>query len=341
MTRRPATAGSGGSPPRASTAAGSGPSGALARDSFEVFGTTAVLVVTRPGVLGRARAIADAELAAIDRACSRFRPDSELCALNAARGELTRVSGLFAMLIGQALRAAELTDGAVTPTCGRALVAAGYDRDLADVRAREGEPRPTPAPGPVPSWCDVWLDPVRHLVRLTDGVELDLGSTAKALSADRCAALIARTLRCGALVSLGGDVAVAGPPPGDGWHVRVTDDHAAPADAPGQTITIRSGGLATSSTTVRTWTSAGRTRHHIIDPATGEPADSCWRTVSVAAGTCFDANVASTASIIKGPAAIDWLTRSALPARLVSHAGVVTTISGWPADTALSQRACG
>jgi thiamine biosynthesis lipoprotein len=279
--------------PRVSTAA---------LDSFEVFGTTAVLIVTRPAALGRARAIADAELAAVDRACSRFRPDSELRTLNTARGELTEVSELFAMLIRQALRAAELTDGAVTPTCGRALVAAGYDRDLAAVLARgddllaEGHPRtpdgpqppaelardpPAPPlkalPRPVPSWRDVWLDPDKRLARLAHGAELDLGSTAKAWSADHCAGLIARTLDCGALVSLGGDIAVAGPPPSGGWQVRVTDDHAAPADAPGQTVTIRSGGLASSSTTVRTWTSAGRTLHHIIDPVTGEPADSCWR----------------------------------------------------------------
>lgn len=301
----------------------------LAAASFEVFGTTAVLIVTRPAALRHARAIADAELAAVDRACSRFRPDSELCLLNGAGGELTAVSGLFATLIAQALRAAGLTDGAVTPTCGKALVAAGYDTDLTTVLAREGDGRHYLA-GPVPSWRDVWLDPDRRLVRLAHGAELDLGSTAKAWSADHCAELIARDLDCGTLVSLGGDVAVAGPPPGGGWQVKATDDHAATADAPGQTVTIRSGGLATSSTTVRTWTSAGQTRHHIIDPTTGEPADSCWRTVSVAAGTCLDANIASTASIIKGPAAIDWLTRSALPARLVSHAGVVTTTPGWP-----------
>jgi thiamine biosynthesis lipoprotein len=323
----------------------------VARDSFEVFGTTAVLIVTRPAVLARARAIVDAELAAVDQACSRFRPDSELCALNAAPGELIEISGLFAELINRALEAAELTDGAVTPTCGQALVAAGYDRDLATVLARGDTASPgtppsgdTPDPdgpdpdgpepdgidGTVPSWRDVWLDPVRHLARLAPGVELDLGSTAKAWSADHCAALVARRLRCGALVSLGGDVAVAGPPPGDGWHVRATDDHAAPDDAAGQTVTIRFGGLATSSTAVRTWTSAGRTRHHIIDPTTGEPANSCWRTVSVAAGTCLHANIASTASIIKGQAAIDWLTQATLPARLVSLAGAVTTTPGWP-----------
>jgi thiamine biosynthesis lipoprotein len=133
------------------------------------------------------------------------------------------------------------------------------------------------------------------------------------------------------LVSLGGDIAVAGPSPGDGWQVRVTDDHAAGPEAPGQTVSILSGGLATSSTTVRTWDAGGRRLHHIIDPATGAPARSCWRTVSVAAGSCVDANTASTAAIIRSEAAASWLDDAGLPARLVREDGTATTTAGWPA----------
>lgn len=304
----------------------------MATDSFPVFGTTAVLVVTEPAVLTSARAIADAELAAVDRACSRFRPDSELSRLNRARAALTPVSGLFAALVAEALRAAELTDGDVDPTCGQALVSAGYDRDFSELRA--GGPVPAAAPGPVPGWRGVRLDGVIPAVRLAPGVQLDLGATAKAWAADRCAGQIAAMLGCGVLVSLGGDVAVTGLPPGDGWRVRVTDDHAAPADAPGQTVTIRSGGLATSSTTVRTWMAGELTMHHIIDPRTGEPARSVWRTASVAAATCADANVASTAAIIRSEAAPAWLTEAGLPARLVRHDGTVQTTPGWPAPGA-------
>jgi thiamine biosynthesis lipoprotein len=142
--------------------------------------------------------------------------------------------------------------------------------------------------------------------------------------------MVAARTGCGVLVSLGGDVAVAGPPPGDGWQVRVTDDHAAAADEPGQTVTIRTGGLATSSTTVRTWTAGGRKQHHIIDPRTGEPVNSCWRTVSIAAATCADANIASTAAIIRGEAAPGWLAAAGLPARLVRHDGTVLRTPGWP-----------
>jgi FAD:protein FMN transferase len=246
---------------------------------------------------------------------------------------MTRISGLFAELITEALRAAELTDGAVDPTVGHALVAAGYDRDFGELAG--SAPLAAQPAGPVPGWRNVRLDPVTRHVRLDHGAQLDLGSTAKAWSADRCAAKIADALDVGVLVSLGGDIAVAGPPPSDGWQIRVTDDHAAPDDAPGQTITIRSGGLATSSTTVRTWLTGQQRMHHIIDPATGAPVRSPWRTVSVAAATCADANIASTASIIKGHSAISWLAAAGLPARLVAHDGTVTLSAGWPADAQL------
>jgi thiamine biosynthesis lipoprotein len=302
---------------------------APARDTFGVFGTTATLLVSEQAALAPARAIADAELAAVDAACSRFRPDSELSALNAAGGAATQVSELMADLLGAALRAAELTGGAVDPTCGQALAAIGYDRDFAEIRAA-GVPRHQRA-GPVAGWRNVHLDRGRRQARLDHGAQLDLGATAKAWAADRCAGLIAARIGCGVLLSLGGDVAVSGPAPADCWRVRVTDDHAAGPDAPGQTVLIRSGGLATSSTTVRAWSAGGDPVHHIIDPATGEPARSRWRTVSVAAGSCADANSASTAAIVLGEAAIEWLERACLPARLVSHDGQVQTAAGWPA----------
>ena len=179
------------------------------------------------------------------------------------------------------------------------------------------------------------LDPVTRHVRLDHGAQLDLGSTAKAWSADRCATRIAADLDVGVLVSLGGDIAVAGPSPDEGWQVRVTDNHAAPADDPGQTVTIRSGGLATSSTTVRQWQTGQQQMHHIIDPATGAPASSPWRTVSVAAATCADANIATTALIVKGAQAIGWLATAGLPARLVAHDGTVTVTAGSSTDAQL------
>ena len=151
--------------------------------------------------------------------------------------------------------------------------------------------------------------------------------------------MIAARTGSGVLVSLGGDIAVAGPPPGAGWRIRVTDDHAASPDAPGQTVTIAAGGLATSSTTVRTWAVGGQRMHHIIDPATGAPARSCWRTVSVAAGSCVDANTATTAAIIRSAAALSWLRDAGLPARLVRDDGSVEVVAGWPSERPPADRA--
>ena len=309
----------------------------IATDTFPVFGTTAVLLVSDPRAVGQARKIADGVLADIDHACSRFRPDSELSQLNAAGGRAVTISATFTALISAALRAARLTGGDVDPTCARALLGLGYDRDFDAMREAEGDESRRNGPlwpvGPIPGWRCVHLDPEKRRVRLERGAQIDLGATAKAWAADKCAEQIASRLDCGTLISLGGDIAVAGTPPADDWQVRVTDDHAAPQNAPGQTVTISSGGLATSSTTVRTWKYGGRQVHHIIDPATGDPVRSCWRTVSVAAGSCVDANTASTAAIIRGAAAPDWLYSVGLPARLVRQDGTVQTTAGWPDDS--------
>jgi thiamine biosynthesis lipoprotein len=162
-------------------------------------------------------------------------------------------------------------------------------------------------------------------------VKLDLGATAKAWAADRAAAAAAKAGGCGVLVSLGGDVALSGEAPAGGWKIRVTDDHRSDVDAPGQTIAISSGGLATSSTSVRQWSHGGQTMHHIIDPRTAAPARSHWRTVSVAAEDCAQANIATTAALVRSGGALDWLTRRGLPARLVDRDGRVRTIGNWPA----------
>jgi len=292
--------------------------------------------VTSGQAVDQARSVADDLLADVDLAGNRFRPDSELSRLNAAGGRPMAVSQTLVDLLAAALRAARLTAGDVDPTCGAALLALGYDRDFPQVQAAArdtGVGGLAAAVRPVPGWRCVHLDRWSRRVRLTGGARLDLGATAKAWAADRCADQIAARFGCGVLVSLGGDVAVAGPPPAGGWRIKVTDDQAAPASAAGQTVSIASGGLATSSTTVRTWQLGQRHVHHIIDPATGRPADSCWRTVSVAAGTCTDANTASTAAIIRGAAAPGWLHGLGLPARLVRHDGSTVTTAGWPGDS--------
>ena len=304
------------------------PAAVAGRDGTAL-GTSVRLLVTDEAAIDVAWFVLECQLAQIDLACSRFRSDSELDAVNFAGGRAVEVSDVLLTAVEVALRAARLTDGAVDPTVGSALRRAGYDRDFAEM-AKQGA-TVTLTYERVPGWEQVVVDRRAGTVRTPPGVMLDLGATAKALAADRAARAIQEQIAGGVLVSLGGDISVAGDPPAGGWVVRVSDDHAAPADAPGQTVTIMSGGLATSSTTVRAWERGDRRLHHLIDPATGAPADSTWRTVSVAAGSCVDANTASTAAIVMGDRAPAWLAAAGLPARLVHHDATVRVVGGWPA----------
>jgi FAD:protein FMN transferase len=184
----------------------------------------------------------------------------------------------------------------------------------------------------IPGWRSVTVDAGRRTVKLPAGASLDLGATAKALAADRCAARASERAGCGVLVSLSGDIATAGAGPEGGWLVRVADDHRAPVDAPGQTIHLPAGGLASSSTTVRRWAGPDGRVHHLIDPATGAPSQGPWRTVTVAAHSCLAANVASAATIIGGEPRLPWLIESGLPARLVAYDGTVRHVCGWPEE---------
>ena len=305
---------------------------AYGRSTSRALGTFATLLVEDPGTLPAARDLLGEELTAIDAACSRFRPDSELRRVCAAGGRPVPVSRLFAEALSVALAAARLTGGDVDPTCGQALVCLGYDRDFASARQDTGSLRRLPAPGG--GWRGVLVDADHREVTVPDGVLLDLGATAKALAADRAAARIAAVTGRGVLVNLGGDISVAGPSPAGGWLVGIADDanfDTTPVTVePQQVVTITGGGLATSSVLGRTWRRGDMRLHHIIDPRTGMPARSCWRTVTVAAATCVDANVASTAAILRGERAVSWLEGLGLPARLVRHDGSSVRVSRWP-----------
>jgi len=310
----------------------------LARAGWEALGTSVVLLVDDPDALATARAIVERELRAIDRACSRFRPDSDLQRVNAGAGRFVSVDPLLIEAVLLALRAAVLTDGDVDPTVGNALILAGYDRDwsLLERPADESEskyaPRPAIAARVTPGWRAIELDRERSAIRVPTGVRLDLGATAKAWVADRAAAAVHGATGAGTLIGLGGDIATAGAAPEGGWRIYVTDDHRHVPGEQGQTISIQDGGIATSSTTARRWRHEGRTRHHIIDPATGAPVAPRWRTVSVAAETCLDANIASTAALIRAEEAPAWLEQQGLPARLVGNDGAVRLVGDWPAE---------
>ncbi|MET8130595.1 FAD:protein FMN transferase [Streptomyces sp. NPDC005251] len=303
-----------------------------ARTAFPALGTTAELLVTDPSALPVAEAVLRDELRAVDLACSRFRPDSELTRVNLCAGTPTTVSERFAEALEAALRAARITGGAVDPTVGRAVVALGYDRTFASVRP--DDPRSAPVGRPAPGWRQVGWNLRTRQLRLPPHTSLDLGATAKALTSDRAARQAAEATGCGVLVNLGGDLAAAGTAPEGGWHIALADDHTRSVTVPGPTVAVTGGALATSGVRVRTWQRGGRVLHHIVDPVTGEPAAIVWRTVTVAAATCVDANTASTAAVVLGERALPWLRSTGLPARLVGSDGTVVRLGGWPPDLA-------
>lgn len=285
---------------------------------WDLWGTTARIVVDDPAALPAARGLVVSELQRVDDACNRFRADSELARLVPDRW--TTVSPVLADLLAEALRAARRTDGDVDPTLGDALSALGYDRPLAQFR--HGQVQVRVLTRERRDWRSVELDGDR--VRVPDRVHLDLGATAKAVAADRCADLVRAQLGVGVLVALGGDVATAGADP---WQVRVSDGPGEPE----QVVELPAGAaLATSSTRSRRWRCGTRELHHVLDPRTLSPAEPVWRTVSVAAARCVEANTATTAALVRGRAALPWFVAADVSARFVTAGGEVLTTGRWP-----------
>ena len=256
-------------------------------------------------VLGGDAAPAEELFEARDATFSRFRDGSELNRVNVARADPVLVSEDFARMVGTALRAARATSGLVTPTIGAALVAAGYDRDF-DELAADARPART---ADVPSWHGLRVAG-RWLFR-TGRIELDLNGVVKGATVDEALALLPR----GGTVSAGGDVATTRP---------------IVVELPGgDCVTLGGGGLATSGTDRRTWLRGGERQHHLIDPATGRPARTPWRHVTVAAGSCLAADVAAKAALLLGHAGPSWLDRRGLAGRFVAHEGNVTANATW------------
>ncbi len=259
---------------------------------------------------------------------SRFSPDSEIARLNAT-GELTPASNLTFMLLESATNAWKVTGGRFDPTILDALVAAGYDCDYAEVRYR----------GPVPlrpphfaSWSSVELDRISGWVILHDNVSVDVGGIAKGFAADLVANEILELGALAALVNLGGDVRTTVRPDGQPWKIGV-DNPARPGKVLA-TVGLGEGALATSTSLRRQWrvtTAEGeQIAHHLIDPATGRPADSGLTSVTVVTTEAVWAEPLAKAAFIAGPeSGVAFLEELSLGAVVVDVNGRKLQTTRW------------
>ena len=294
--------------------------------NFKIWGLSGTLTTERPSQMSDAEDRLWHWVGLVDETCNRFNPDSEISRLNAAAGHATSVSATLELALDAAGRACNATGGLCDPTVLPALLALGYDRDYDQV-ARDGVTAPR---SPVPSLgiTAIDIDHEHHTVTLAPGCALDLGASAKALVCDLVADEVAAF--GGVVVEIGGDVAVRGVGPDGPWAIAVSDSLTLNGHEP--RITLRTGGVATSSRTTRTWTVGDAVANHIIDPRTGTFADGPYTTASVAASDCVLANAFATAALLWDNDAAYYVAQAGWSARLVRTDGSVELVGGWPVE---------
>jgi FAD:protein FMN transferase len=294
----------------------------LERIAFRAVGTACAAAVTAgPGDARRARRALDAavaEVAACERALSRFDAASDLSRLNAAGGAWTQVDARLVEALRLALAAREDTAGRFDPTVLPALVAAGYDRSFERL-----EERPARRADGWRAGAAIELDAAAGLARLEPGAAVDLGGIGKGYAASRALDAMAEAWPGlpGGLVDLGGDLALRGrTPEGGPWRVAVADPRRPGATA--GTLLLHGGGVATSGRDVRRF-GPGGSLHHLIDPATGEPARPGPLAVTVVAPDAAEAEAHATALAMldADAAAAHVAARPRLSAVFVPHEG--------------------
>ena len=271
--------------------------GVLHHESFRAMGTACTLSVTARTVdarrARRALVAGRAEVEACERVLSRFDSASDLSRLNENAGEWLEVDSRLVEALRIALRGRAATGGRFDPTILPALVAAGYDRTF----ERLGERPPRTAPG----WraaAEIEVEQDLGRARVEQGAAIDLGGIGKGYAATRALLAMRHAWESlpGALVDLGGDVAVLGSPPDRGpWRIAVADPR-----VPGArlgVIQIEEGGVATSGRNARRF-GPNRALHHLIDPATGMPAVAGPLAVTVVASDPAWAEIHATALAI-------------------------------------------
>jgi FAD:protein FMN transferase len=248
--------------------------------SFRAMGTDVECFVEVDDDPEHAFATVEAEFERLEAALSRFRLDSELSRLN-REGRLEASPELLEVTL-LALEARRRTHGRFDPTIHDAVVAAGYDRSFEHIDKTGVAPLSSS-----PCGGDVHVDADTRTIELGLDTHLDFGGIGKGYAVDRACDLLSAFGPC--LVSAGGDLAVRGKPVLGTWPIGVETPHGV------MSLALENGALATSGQDRRRWNRGGREQHHLIDPATGKPADSEFVRVSVAAACAVEAEVLAKA----------------------------------------------
>jgi FAD:protein FMN transferase len=248
-----------------------------------------------------------------EQALSRFRAESELNQLNRNAGHPMQTSPVLWEAIQASLQAARQSDGIVTPTLLAALESAGYDRTFESIRPGASAQRPGWTL--VGDWRAIECEESTRSVWIPPGMRLDLGGIAKGWAADQAVRRL--EIYGAALVDAGGDLAVSGPlSNGDRWPIGVADPSEPERNL--ELLLIGQGGVATSGRDYRRWQRNGVWQHHIIDPRTGEPAETDVITATVIAPTAIQAEAAAKrVFILGGRSGLDWLEGQSTMAGLI------------------------
>lgn len=296
------------------------------RSSFHAMGTTIVLV-TREEVTAEAFRVARDLFAEWEQTLSRFRAESELSRLNMAAGFRRAVSPLLLKTLVAALDAARATRGVYDPTVQQRMLEIGYDRSF-DELAPHLPPSVYARPADTGGWRQIEVDESRHMVRLPAGVGLDFGGIGKGLAVDATLDALEQRGLSPALVNAGGDLAVRGTPSGvTNWPITV------PGKDEAWVVGLEHGAIATSGVGRRRWMQGERARHHLIDPRTGEPAESGMWSVTAMAAHCARAEVAAKTALILGPSdGARFIEEIHLGALMVPESAKWRVAGTWPRD---------
>ncbi len=297
---------------------------------FRAMGTDCHVLVAAPAHEERLVALATQRVELLEQSWSRFRPDSELCRLNARAGLApVQVSADLLVLADRMAQAWQLTDALFDPTVLNSMVALGYDADLATVAARVVPTADDVIVQPAPGMQGVIVDHADSTVQLPAGVGIDPGAIGKGLGADIVVEELLSVGATGVLVNLGGDISIGGSLD-ERWVVGIADPG---TEAPSALITLPLGshraGIATSTTAKRRW-AAGR-RHHIIDPRTGAMATNGIAQATVVCDEAWRAEVlATTAMLADDDALAEAIRRAGAWCRIVRHDGSVDVLGELP-----------